>query len=130
MAAMTIFYDGYCPLCVAEMRQLQQYDKQGELAFEDIQAGDFAERFPQIDPLAADRILHGLLADGRLVLGLDVSCRAWSMVGQKRWLRVLRLPLIRLIADACYRFFAKNRYQISFLLTGRRRCRPCELKRR
>lgn len=41
MEKMIIFYDGSCPLCVAEMKQLQQLNVRKRLMFEDILAVDF-----------------------------------------------------------------------------------------
>ncbi len=128
---LTIFYDGYCPLCVAEMEQLRHLDdeRQGpaRLLLEDIHSAGFSQRYPHIDPGAADRILHGQLADGRLIFGLDVTCLAWRLVERKPWLRLLRWPLIRWFADQAYLLFARNRYGISWLLTGQRRCQSCQL---
>ena len=128
---LTIFYDSTCPLCVNEMRQLQALDERSGGAvcidFEDIYQDGFRDRYPDIDPQQADRILHGQLADGTLLLGLDVTCYAWQLVDRKPWLRVLRWPVIRWLADGAYWLFARNRYRLSWLLTGQRRCRSCEL---
>lgn len=122
MQTLTLFYDSYCPLCAAEMDQLRRFDQQGRLRFADIHAPDFAERYPDIDPVAADRILHARYADGRMIYGLDVTHQAWALVGRHRWLAVLRWPVIRWFADLGYRFFARYRYGISLVLTGQRRC--------
>jgi predicted DCC family thiol-disulfide oxidoreductase YuxK len=130
-AELTIFYDGYCPLCVAEMQQLRRLDDRRpgppRLLLEDIHSAGFAQRYPHIDPQAADRILHGQLADGRMLMGLDVTCRAWQLVERKPWLKLLRWPLLRWFADQAYFLFARNRYGISWLLTGQRRCQSCQL---
>ncbi len=126
--SLTIFYDGRCPLCLAEMRQLHALNKQGKLRFEDIHAENFQQRFPDINSDAAARILHGRLETGELLLGLDVTHRAWSLVGKKRWLAALRWPLIRPVADLAYRVFARHRYRLSRLLTGQARCQSdCRL---
>lgn len=125
---LTLFYDSYCPLCAQEMDELRRLDSRSQnprLAFEDIHADDFQSRYPEIDPVAADRILHARYDDGRMIYGLDVTHQAWRLVGKKRWLALLRWPVLRWFADMGYRFFARNRYGISFLLTGRRRCEPC-----
>ncbi|KKD60991.1 thiol-disulfide oxidoreductase [Grimontia sp. AD028] len=122
----TLFFDGSCPLCVAEMDQLRALNQAESLKFEDILAPDFKSRFPDIDPMEASKILHGKLSDGTLLLGLDVTHKAWSLVGKKRWIGLLRLPVIRWFADKAYLFFARNRYKISYLFTGRSKCEPCQ----
>ncbi|MGF1768415.1 DUF393 domain-containing protein [Enterovibrio makurazakiensis] len=130
---LTIFYDGSCPLCVAEMDQLRTFNTKHLLSFEDILAPDFQSRYPAIDPAAASNILHAILHDNdsltkensQLLLGLDVTHKAWSLVGKKRWIAVLRWPVIRWFADHAYLYFARNRYRISYLFTGQSRCEPC-----
>ncbi|MGF1688688.1 DUF393 domain-containing protein [Photobacterium japonica] len=126
---LTIFYDGRCPLCVAEMQQLQRADHQGRLQFEEIGQPDFTQRFPTICPEKASTILHGVREDGVLLLGLDVTALAWRSVGQKRWIQMLRWPLIRGVADVCYRIFAKHRYRFSAWLMGQAQCEACSLPR-
>lgn len=122
---LTLFYDGTCPLCVAEMQQLEVLDAEGKLKLEDLYADDFGERFPHIDPVEADKYLHAEFADGEMLYGLDVTCAAWHAVNHKRWLAILRWPLLRWFADKAYQCFARNRYTISYLLTGTRRCNKC-----
>lgn len=121
-AWLTIYYDGRCPLCAAEMKQLSEFDAAGRLALEDINARDFHDRFPHIDPVEADRYLHGEYASGEMVYGLDVTQQAWAIVGHHRWLKLLRLPVIRWFADIGYLLFARYRSQISYVLTGSARC--------
>jgi predicted DCC family thiol-disulfide oxidoreductase YuxK len=124
---LTLFYDSQCPLCLTEMRQLKTLDGAGHLAFADLHAPDFIERFPYIDRQKACRILHGQLDTGELLLGLDVTCLAWSLAGRHKWLALLRWPIIKPIADAAYLLFARYRYSISWLLTGKSRCKSCSL---
>ncbi|MCU7553740.1 DUF393 domain-containing protein [Alteromonas sp. ASW11-19] len=118
---MIIFYDGYCPLCQSEMRHLQKYDTQGVIRFEDIQSPAFSDRFPALDWQALNARIHVQMPDGSLVTGLDATYQAWHAVG-KGWLYApLRWPVIRPLADLAYNFFARHRYRISYLLTGKRR---------
>ena len=127
---LTLFYDSYCPLCATEMKMLEELDVKRNLIFEDIHSENFETRFPSIDPEAADRILHGQFENGALIYGLDVTHQAWRAVGKKPWLAILRWPLIRWFADIAYLVFAKNRYSISWLLTGKKRCEPCKKESR
>lgn len=121
---LTLFYDATCPLCVAEMDLLRRYDKQDALCLQDIHAPDFNAKYPQVDVAAANQILHGLTNDGKMLYGLDVTVSAWRLVGKKKWLGVLRWPVIRWFADKAYLYFARNRYRISGLLTGSNYCSP------
>lgn len=122
---LRLFYDGHCPLCVAEMTKLNAYDHHGNLSLEDIQLPGFKDRFPDLCWQDLNDRIHGQLTDGTLISGLDVTYLAWKSVG-KGWVYApLRWPLIKWFADAFYVFFARHRYTISFLLTGKKRCTTC-----
>ena len=128
---LKIFYDGLCPLCSAEINQLRAYDINNQLAFEDIHAADFGKRYPDIDQVRANRVLHGQVADGDLIYGLDVTCMAWKTVGKHRWLSVLRWPGIRWFADLVYLFFARHRNLIAGFFGGNGtnlECQSCKIR--
>jgi len=124
---LTIFYDGGCPLCLKEMRHLFKADINNQILFVDINDSGFQSNYPSVDRDQANRILHGWLPDGTVLLGLDVTCKAWSLVGKGHWLSILRWPFIKPIADLTYLVFAKYRNSISWWLTGQRRCDSCKI---
>ncbi len=123
---MIIFYDGFCPLCMAEMRQLKKRDKHNVLQLVDIQSPTFPQEYPYFDWNDLNARIHGLLPDGTLVTGLDVTYLAWKAVGMGWLYAPLRWPFIKPVADWFYTKFAKHRYTISYLLTGKKRsCDRC-----
>lgn len=120
-----IFYDGLCPLCAAEMKKLKAYDTEQCIQFVDIQMTDFSQQYPALNWDALNARIHVQKENGELVTGLDATYFAWESVG-KGWLYSwLRWPVIRWLADGFYAFFARNRYTISYLLTGQKRCATC-----
>lgn len=127
---LIIFYDGFCPLCQIEMRSLKAKDKQHNIEFIDVQDESAMVRFPELEKEALLARLHAYFQDGlnqRLLTGLDVTYQAWKCVGRGWLIAWLRWPGIRTIADFFYIKFAKHRYKISFLLTGKQRCESCRL---
>jgi predicted DCC family thiol-disulfide oxidoreductase YuxK len=116
MFKLILFYDGSCPLCAKEILLLKKYDTGNEIQFEDITLDNFPGRFRHIDLAKADAIIHGQLPDGRVITGMDVTFLAWEIVNRNKWLRLLKLPLLRPITDWCYLFFAKHRRRITRLL--------------
>ncbi|WP_295894544.1 thiol-disulfide oxidoreductase DCC family protein [uncultured Vibrio sp.] len=121
MPDLTIFYDGTCPLCAKEMTALKKHDSRGSIKTVDIYSDEFAQ-YPQINANAANTVLHAIDQAGQLILGLDVTYKAWDLVG-KGWVYApLRWPLVRPVADWCYLRFANNRYRVSYWLTGVSRC--------
>lgn len=117
-----LFYDGLCPLCRMEIEHLRKLNTAGNLELQDINAQDFSERFPHIDPQAANAMLHAEYADGTMVYGVDATCAAWHAVGKGHWFAFLRWPLIKPVADFFYRIFARHRHRISAWVTRQPRC--------
>lgn len=127
--ALTIFYDGLCPLCAKEMNYLKRNNKNGALKFVDITHEDFSKYYPELDFKALNERIHAMQDNGKMLIGLDALHKAWQLIG-KGWLYApSRLPVIRWIADRVYVMFARHRYRISYWLTGEKRCDVnCETK--
>ncbi|MCU0668657.1 MAG: DUF393 domain-containing protein [Myxococcota bacterium] len=111
-----VLYDGECPLCAREISMLRRLDRgRGRLDLEDIAAPDFdAARYGTTLHELMARI-HGVQPDGTLIEGVEVFRRAYAAVGLGWLVAPTRWPLLRPLADAAYRWFARNRLR----LTGR-----------
>lgn len=115
-ARLTLYYDGHCPFCLASMRRLREWNAAGRLAFRDISAPDFDPSPLGVDMAALNRELHGMTADGRLLVGTDSILAAYTLVGQGWRVLALRIEPLRPILSALYRKFALHRYRISAML--------------
>lgn len=122
--AMQILYDGACPLCRREAAAMLRLDRgRGRLAMVDIATPEFnpAAYGKTLDELNAR--IHGVTPEGELLVGMEVFRRAYARVGLGWLWAPTGWPVLRPICDACYRWFARNRYR----LTGRCEdgtCRP------
>jgi predicted DCC family thiol-disulfide oxidoreductase YuxK len=118
-----VLYDGECPLCAREVAALRRLDRgRGRLRFADIAAPGFdGSRYGRSRAELMARI-HGALPDGRLVEGMDVFRRAYAAVGLGWLLAPTGWPGLRRVADAAYRWFARNRLR----LTGRTEVCACD----
>ena len=110
-----ILFDGDCPLCAREIRALRRLDRKGRLAFEDIAAPDFDARRYGLDQATVMARIHGVLADGTVVEGLELFRRAYGAVGLGWLLAPSRWPILSRLFEAAYDWFARNRLR----LTGR-----------
>ncbi len=112
----TLFFDGDCPFCVREASWLRGRDRHGRLRFVDIAGRDFdpASAVPG-RPLTLEDFsarIHGLHPDGRLETGVGVFREAYRRVGLGWLLAPTAWPLVRPLADAGYRWFARNRVRL------------------
>lgn len=122
---LTIYYDSHCPLCNKEMQHLKNYDDYNRIHLEDLHQQGFEAKFPHIDHDSAMNFLHGESA-GEVLTGLDVTHKAWSLVGKAHWVSFLKWPVVNCFAKKGYQIFAKHRHTISRVLTGNKSCDVCK----
>jgi predicted DCC family thiol-disulfide oxidoreductase YuxK len=115
---LTIFYDGNCPLCTLEMQKLKRYDTNELIVLEDLHQENFSTLFPDIDINKAMQVLHGQY-QGKLLLALDVTHRAWTLVGRGAIVAPLQFPIVKQLAHRGYLLLAKYRHPISNCLYER-----------
>ena len=126
-ASITLLIDAKCPLCAMEMRHLKRCDQQGRIALVDIHSDEFQQCFPEVALARASAVLHGQLSDGTWLYGLDATHHAWSLVGLGHRTAWLRCSVLRQVADAAYRMFAKHRRTLSSFVPKRFRVEVCDL---
>ncbi|WP_164932034.1 DUF393 domain-containing protein [Janthinobacterium sp. 17J80-10] len=112
-AELTLYYDGNCPFCLAEMRRLMRWNSAGRLGFVDISRPDFDPAPLGVDMAALDRELHSSTADGRVLVGIDSMLAAYTLVGRAWIVLPLRVHALRPLLASLYRGFARNRYRFS-----------------
>ncbi len=108
---LTIFYDGDCPLCLAEIHFLKQHNQRGLLAFESLQ---------QLDPANCDincelalKSIHAKLGEHKIIVGPEVFYEAYKRTDLRVVNYLFSLKLFRFIYAKFYVVFAKYRHQIS-----------------
>jgi len=117
-AAVEVFYDGDCPLCMREIRMLQRKDRHARIQLTDIAATGFDATVYGTTQAALMARIRGRLADGRWIEGVEVFRQLYAAIGWRRLVAVSRLPGISHLLRAGYALFARNRLR----LTGR--CDP------
>ena len=105
-----VFYDGHCPLCLKEINMLKRLDRHDRIIFTDIAADTFDAMSVVGIPFETlmDEI-HGRMANGEIVVGVEVFRQLYGRVGLKWAIGVSRTPGIRQALDWGYQVFAKNR---------------------
>ena len=118
---ITLLYDGGCPLCSKEIEFLKRRDgRSGRVAFDDIWDRSFDASLYGLEREVLMARMHGVLADGSVVEGLEVFRRAYRAVGLGWLLAPTGWIGLRRIADWAYRVFARYRLKL--------RCRDgCEI---
>ncbi|WP_440877202.1 thiol-disulfide oxidoreductase DCC family protein [Thalassotalea sp. PLHSN55] len=109
---LVIFYDGNCPLCSLEMQKLKQHDANNQIELVNLHQANFNTLYPDINFNKAMTILHGVYQK-KLLLGLNVTHRAWTIVGKGAFVAPLQLPIVKQLAHCFYLLVAKYRHPLS-----------------
>ena len=105
--AVTIFYDGGCPMCDAEITLYKKMDTSQCMHFIDI-TDPSADMPPDLDKKTALSRFHVLTRDKRLLSGVLAFSEVWKQFPRWRWAgSVASQPVIREILEVGYKVFLK-----------------------
>jgi predicted DCC family thiol-disulfide oxidoreductase YuxK len=108
----TLVYDGNCQVCNRLVVKLRRWDHRQEIELVPSQAPGVVERFPWIPASAFADAMQLIRADGSTWQGAAALEELIRVLPRGRWISwVFHVPLVRVIADWMYRWFARNRYR-------------------
>ena len=110
---ITVFYDGACSICAAEIEQYQRQDQAGRLILVNISAPDFRPEQYGIELQAFMYELHVFDQTGTIYKGIEAFWAIWQAFPASTLYGVLgtliNLPLIKPLARLGYCGFARIR---------------------
>lgn len=110
-ASGVLFFDGACGMCTRSKDFLLKLDRIGDLRTEPLQRAGTAERLG-VSPGQLMEQIWWLDASGQVYGGAEAANAAVSAaVGTKLPLLVYRVPGMRSVQDAIYRWVADHRYR-------------------
>jgi len=106
---LTVYYDGSCPLCRAEIGFYAGRNGADQIHFQDVADGT-ADPAPDLDRATAMGRFHIRRADGELVSGAAGFFEIWKILPGWRALGALsRIPGVVPVAELAYRGFLRLR---------------------
>ena len=111
-AKPTIYFDGSCPLCSAEIRHYRSREGGDRLEYVDVSTG--AEPGADLSCNAAMKRFHVRMPDGELRSGAAGFVAVWEVLPGWRWLaRLARVPGVLPVIEVAYRAFLPVRPALS-----------------
>jgi predicted DCC family thiol-disulfide oxidoreductase YuxK len=115
-AELTLYYDGQCPLCVAEIEFLQTRNGEGKLGFVDVAHSGFDANAHAISCELAMAQIHGRTSAGETLVGVPVFALAYQLANLRLLAWVLSRTWLQPVLQPAYVWFAKHRQTISKLI--------------
>lgn len=110
---MTVYYDGACPLCSAEIGLYGSREGGDRICFLNV-AENETDTGADLDKDQALKRFHVRLADGTLLSGARAFIEVWRTLPGWRWLaRIASLPGIPTLLEGLYRIFLPIRPMLS-----------------
>lgn len=110
---LTLFYDGACPLCQAEILFLSGRNQECLLDFVDINSEAYDPLKVGVSCDEALAAMYGQYADGTLINGVTVFPEAYRRADLATLAWIFSRKTMQPALQIGYRFFAKNRHAIS-----------------
>ena len=107
---ITIFYDGACGMCVAQMDKFRARDREKRLNFVDISSPEFKPESLGIDPKLAQKYIYARDSGGQIVRGVDAFIWLWLATDYYFLPRLVDLPGIKQMGRFFYRLVSRSRY--------------------
>ena len=109
-AALTVWFDGACPLCLREITLMRRLDRRGAIDFIDIGAEGAA---CPIDPALLLARFHAREADGPLLDGAAAFAAMWRAIPALSPLgHIARFPPFLWLLERAYRGFLRLRPRV------------------
>ena len=113
MKKLTMYYDGLCPLCQAEILFLSRRNEAGLLSFVDVNSSQYSADAVGVSCQQALDSMCAQYDDGELINGVDVFSAAYERANLRTLAWLFSRPSLWPMLTWGYRFFAKNRHLIS-----------------
>lgn len=110
---LTLFYDGSCPLCQAEILFLSRRNQAGLLDFVDVHSQQFHADTVGISCEQALAAMYARYENGHLIQGAAVFPEAYRRADLPTLAWIFSRKSLQPMFNLAYRFFAKHRHTIS-----------------
>lgn len=107
---ITVFYDGACRMCIAQISKFQKVDSKKHLIFADISKPGFDQEQAGLAGESIQRYIYAQDSLGHLVRGVDAFIWIWAATDRKFLAWLIGLPFIKQLGKLLYRLISRLRY--------------------
>jgi predicted DCC family thiol-disulfide oxidoreductase YuxK len=107
---LSVYYDGSCAMCVAQMEKFEAENAENKLIFVDTSRTDFERRDHALVDADLDRYVYVLDKDGHRARGVEAFTWMWWALGYTWKARIFSVPIVRTFAKIGYKVISRFRY--------------------
>lgn len=109
-APISLYYDGLCVVCSAEINHYKKMRGSESIRFVDITDAHFNAKAENLDPKKIHVELHAKDANGQMHVGVDAFILVWSRLEKLKWLsRLAQKSIAKAFLQLNYSLFVKIR---------------------
>jgi len=127
--ALTVYFDGSCPLCQAEIAHYRKQEGANRICFHDA-SPSHDQVAPDLTKAEAMGRFHVRQSDGQLLSGAAAFISIWNFLPRWRWAgRIAALPGMTAMLESFYRLFLPIRPKSAWIfgkMQSWRRRRPID----
>lgn len=116
VSLLTVFYDGSCTMCSAEMNEVKRLDVDGDITLVDCSAAGFDDTRYRREGVSREAMLTAMhVRDvlGDWHRGVDAFALTYATVGAPGLARLWAHPLTRPLMQRLYPWVVRHRHQLS-----------------
>jgi predicted DCC family thiol-disulfide oxidoreductase YuxK len=107
---LTVYFDGLCRLCAAEIEHYRKQEGADQFRFVDITHSQFSASTEGVDPVQVHKIMHVRNQQGELKIKVAAFIEIWKNLPRyKKWVSLAEAAPVRLMMNAGYEIFAAVR---------------------
>jgi predicted DCC family thiol-disulfide oxidoreductase YuxK len=108
--ALTVYFDGLCPLCSKEIEVYRRKDTEVKIRFVDIMSASFNAQAEGLDAKKVQAVFHVKTPSGQILTGVDAFAAIWEILpGFKLLSWAADQPVLRPLMNLGYQVFARVR---------------------
>ncbi|MGV0850308.1 thiol-disulfide oxidoreductase DCC family protein [Mycolicibacterium phlei] len=107
----TLYFDGNCGMCTRAVYAITKRDRTGDLRIRTLQSAD-APQLLGVEPARIFDVARWLDDSGDVYAGAEaINAAVSAALGTRLPLRLYRIPGVRTLQNAVYRYVASHRYR-------------------
>lgn len=111
---LEIFYDTTCPFCIKRAEWIKRNDPDKRILLSDVNRDMFMLKLFGVNSDDALQDVHAVYRNGKVIKGADVVRATLYILGYKKTLALINMPVMSWLFNVAYCKISENRHKIGW----------------